>query len=127
MSEHRADGGGAGARGSWVARTIRLLWAPILLVWVAVAVLTNIFVPQLEVIGAARSVAMNAPDSPSISAMRHIGKVFHQFDSDSAAMVVLEGRQPLGADAHAFYDALVKKMSLDTKHVEHVQASGATR
>jgi len=121
MSVHRADDGGPLVRGTRVARTIRLLAAPILLAWVAVAVLTNIFVPQLEEVGAARSVAMNAADSPSISAMRHIGQVFHQFDSDSAAMVVLEGQQPLGADAHAFYDSLVKKMSQDTKHVEHVQ------
>ncbi len=89
--------------------------------WVAIAALTNIFVPQLEVVGAAHSVAMNAADSPSLSAMGHIGQVFQQFDSDSAAMVVLEGEQPLGADAHAFYDALVKKLSQDTKHVEHVQ------
>jgi RND superfamily putative drug exporter len=121
MSEHRAGDGEAKIRGSWVARTIRLLWAPILLVWVAVAVLTNMFVPPLEVVGAARSVAMNAADSPSISAMRHIGQVFHQFDSDSAAMIVLEGNQKLGADAHAFYDTLVKKMSADTRHVEHIQ------
>ncbi len=121
MSVHRADDGGPRVAGTRVARTIRILAAPILLVWVAIAVLTNIFVPQLEVVGAARSVAMNAADSPSISAMRHIGQVFHQFDSDSAAMVVLEGQQKLGPDAHAFYDTLVKKMSKDTKHVEHVQ------
>ena len=121
MSVHRADDGGPRVAGTRVARSIRLLAAPILVAWVAIAVLTNIFVPQLEVVGAARSVAMNAADSPSISAMRHIGQVFHQFDSDSAAMVVLEGQQRLGADAHAFYDALVKKMSQDTKHVEHVQ------
>jgi putative drug exporter of the RND superfamily len=121
MSEHRAGYDGTRAGGSRVARTIRLLAAPIVLAWLAIAALTNVFVPQLEVVGAARSVAMNAPDSPSISAMRHIGQVFHQYDSDSAAMVVLEGQKPLGADAHTFYDALVKKMSRDTKHVEHIQ------
>ena len=52
---------------------------------------------------------------------KHIGKVFHEFDSDSAAMIVLEGDKPLGDDAHRFYDALVHKLEQDTKHVEHVQ------
>ena len=65
--------------------------------------------------------AMNAADSPSIMAMRHIGQKFEEFDSDSAAMVVLEGDKPLGQDAHDFYDVLVKKFNEDTKHVEHVQ------
>ena len=58
MSVHRADDGGPRVGGTRVARTIRLLAAPILVAWVAIAVLTNIFVPQLEVVGAARSVAM---------------------------------------------------------------------
>ena len=53
--------------------------------------------------------------------MKHIGQVFGEFDSDSNAMIVLEGDQPLGADAHQFYATLVKKLSADTTHVEHVQ------
>ena len=36
-------------------------------------------------------------------------------------MIVLEGDQPLGADAHHYYDGLVDKLSQDTKHVEHIQ------
>ena len=44
--------------------------------------------------------ALSSPDSPSLQAFQRIGKVFHEFDTDSAAMVVLEGDQPLGADAH---------------------------
>ena len=65
--------------------------------------------------------SMNAADSPSIQAMRHIGKVFGEFDSDSAAMIVLEGDQPLGADAHHFYDDPGPELQQDTKHVQHVQ------
>ncbi len=52
---------------------------------------------------------MSSPDSPSLQAFKRIGKVFQEFDSDSAAMVVLEGDQPLGADAHQYYDELVKR------------------
>ncbi len=40
---------------SRTARTIRLLAVPIVLAWVAIAAVTNILVPQLGVIGAARS------------------------------------------------------------------------
>nr|WP_232425746.1 MMPL family transporter [Mycobacterium sp. JS623] len=109
------------AEGSRLARIIRRLAVPILLAWVAVAVLTNVLAPQLEVVGAAHSVAQSSPDSPALQAFNHIGKVFGEFDSDSAAMIVLEGDQPLGADAHHFYDTLVKRMSQDTKHVEHIQ------
>ncbi|OBB91177.1 RND family transporter [Mycolicibacterium peregrinum] len=118
MSGQHAEGADVRSRTS---RTIRMLAVPIVLVWVAIAALTNILVPQLEVVGAARSVGLNAPDAPSTMAMRHIGQVFDEFNSDSAAMIVLEGDQPLGDDAHRFYDTLVKKLAEDTEHVEHIQ------
>ncbi|AGB22229.1 Transport protein [Mycobacterium sp. JS623] len=122
MNDHRVDDRvESTAEGSRLARIIRRLAVPILLAWVAVAVLTNVLAPQLEVVGAAHSVAQSSPDSPALQAFNHIGKVFGEFDSDSAAMIVLEGDQPLGADAHHFYDTLVKRMSQDTKHVEHIQ------
>ncbi|MDV3128901.1 MMPL family transporter [Mycobacterium sp. 21AC1] len=119
MSEHEKTT--EGVTGSRTARTIRRLAVPILLVWIAVAAVTNIVVPQLEVVGAARSVGLNAPDAPSTEAMRHIGQVFDEFNSDSAAMIVLEGDQPLGADAHHFYDTLVQRLAQDKEHVEHIQ------
>ncbi|WP_319450701.1 MULTISPECIES: MMPL family transporter [unclassified Mycobacterium] len=104
-----------------VAKIIRWLCVPIVIFWVAVAALTNVLVPQLEVVGEAHNVALSAPDSPSLQAFQRIGKVFHEFDTDSAAMVVLEGDQPLGADAHKYYDELVKRFEADTTHVQHVQ------
>jgi RND superfamily putative drug exporter len=103
------------------ATWIRWLCVPIVLFWVAVAALTNVLVPQLEAVGEEHNVALSSPDSPSLQAFQRIGKVFHEFDSDSAAMVVLEGDQPLGADAHRYYDELVKRFNADTKHVQHVQ------
>lgn len=75
----------------------------------------------IEVVGEAHNVAQSSPDDPSLQAMKRIGKVFHEFDSDSAAMIVLEGDKPLGNDAHRFYDTLLRNLSNDTKHVEHVQ------
>jgi RND superfamily putative drug exporter len=104
-----------------VPRTIRRLAVPILLLWVGLAAVSNIAVPNLEDVAKAHNVSLNSPDAPSYQAIKHMGKVFHEFDSDSAAMVVLEGDKPLGDDAHRFYDALVRKLEQDTKHVEHIQ------
>ena len=104
-----------------VAKWIRWVCVPIVLFWVAIAALTNVLVPQLEAVGEQHNVAMSSPDSPSLHAFQRIGEVFHEFDSDSAAMVVLEGDQPLGADAHRYYDELVQRFNEDTKHVQHVQ------
>ena len=106
---------------SFAPRTIRRLSLPILLFWVALAAITNIAVPQLEEVGKTHNVALNSPDAPSLKAIKRIGQAFHEFDTDSSAMVVLEGDKPLGADAHRFYDAMIRKLEQDRKHVEHVQ------
>ncbi|MGY4867340.1 MMPL/RND family transporter [Mycolicibacterium elephantis] len=104
-----------------VAKWIRRLCVPIVLFWLAIAALTNVLVPQLEVIGEEHNVALSSPDSPSLQAFQRIGEMFEEFDTDSAAMVVLEGDQPLGAEAHRYYDELVKRFNEDTRHVQHVQ------
>src|SRR6202790_156390 len=104
-----------------IPRTIRWLSVPIVLFWLAVAAITNVFVPQLEAVGEAHNVALSSPDSQSLQAFKRIGQVFHEFDSDSAAMVVLEGDQPLGADAHSYYNTLIQRLSADHRHVQHIQ------
>ncbi|MEB3983760.1 MMPL family transporter [Mycobacterium sp. 663a-19] len=104
-----------------VPHTIRRLALPILLFWVALAAITNVAVPQLEDVGKTHNVALNSPDAPSLKAIKRIGQAFHEFDTDSSAMIVLEGDKPLGADAHQFYDAMIRKLERDRKHVEHVQ------
>src|SRR5271163_2177704 len=104
-----------------VAHTIRRLSVLIALFWLGLAVVTNVYVPQLEKVAQAHNVSLSPQDAPALQASKRIGKVFKQFDSDSAAMIVLEGNQPLGADAHHYYDGLIRKLSQDTKHVQHVQ------
>ena len=101
--------------------TIRRLAVPILLFWVGLAAVTNVAVPRLEEVAKERNVSLTPADAPSLQAMKRMGKVFHEFDSDSAAMIVLEGDEPLGEDAHRYYDTLVQKLAEDTKHVENVQ------
>ncbi|ORC00842.1 RND family transporter [Mycobacterium persicum] len=101
--------------------TIRRLSVPILLFWVALAAITNIAVPRLEIVAEAHNVPLSSADAPSLQAMKRIGKVFREYNSDSAAMIVLEGAEPLGDDAHRYYNTLIDKLSQETKHVEHVQ------
>src|SRR3954468_8377670 len=100
---------------------IRRFSVLIALFWLGLAVVTNVFVPQLERVAEAHNVSLSPKDSPSLQASKRIGKVFDEFDSDSSAMIVLEGDQPLGADAHHYYDGLVQKLAKDTKHVQHIQ------
>ncbi|OBJ84899.1 RND family transporter [Mycobacterium asiaticum] len=104
-----------------VPHTIRRLSVPILLFWVILAGVSNALVPQLEKVGETHNVALISPDSPSLKATKRIGAAFREFDTDSTAMVVLEGDKPLGADAHQYYDTLIHKLERDRKHVEHVQ------
>jgi RND superfamily putative drug exporter len=106
---------------SKLPHSIRMLAVPIILLWLALAAITNIAVPKLEAVAKAHQVGMSSPSAPSLQAMKHIGKVFQEFDSDSAAMIVLEGNEPLGDDAHRYYDTLIHKLEDDTKHVEHIQ------
>src|SRR6201991_3258353 len=118
MSNHQAE---RLTRTDRVAVAIRRFSVLVAVFWLGLAVVTNVFVPQLENVAEKHNVSLSSPDAPSLQASKEIGKKFQEFDSDSAAMVVLEGDQPLGADAHHYYDGLVRKLAEDTKHVEHIQ------
>ncbi|WP_407685284.1 MMPL/RND family transporter [Mycobacterium sp. HUMS_1102779] len=100
---------------------IHTLAVPIILFWVAVTVLLGMFVPSLEEVGQERSVSLSPSDAPSFVAMKRIGHVFKEGETDSSAMIVLESNQPLGDDAHRFYDVLIRKLRADTRHVLSIQ------
>ncbi len=108
-------------RRTGVAKWIRRLAVPIIIGWVVLVGILNSAVPQLEVVGQMRSVSMSPSEAPSVIAMQRVGKVFDEYKSDSAVMIVLEGDEPLGADAHRYYDELIDKLEADPTHVEHVQ------
>lgn len=44
-----------------------------------------------------------------------------EFNSDNSAIILLEGDKPLGAEAHRYYDEIVRRVEQDKKHVQHVQ------
>ncbi len=113
-----------------MARTIRRFSLLIILAWLGFIVIANLAsvgwnwaaaIPSLERVGQQHSVSLLPKDAPSAQALTHMGKVFKESDSDSSAMIVLEGQQPLGDDAHQYYAGLVRELRNDPKHVEHVQ------
>ncbi len=104
-----------------LAKWIRRLAVPIILVWVGLIVVLNMSVPQLEEVGKMRAVSMSPKDAPSVIAMMRSGQVFEESDSDSSAMIVLEGDQPLGQDARQFYMDMIAKLRADKTHVQHIQ------
>ena len=110
-----------------VARMLHSFSVPIILFWVAVVVSLSVFVPPLEDVGQERSVTMGPGDAPSVVSLRHIGHVFHEGETDSVAMIVLEGDKPLGDDAHRFYDTMVRRFREDKAHVISIQDFWGTR
>jgi putative drug exporter of the RND superfamily len=104
-----------------IARTIRRFSPLIILAWVAFTLVVTLAVPSLEQVGQEHSVSLSPNDAPAVQAMLRMGKDFKESDSDSFAMIVLEGQQPLGDDAHNYYAELVHELRKDPKHIEHVQ------
>ena len=105
----------------FAARMIHRFSVPIILAWVAIAVILSIGVPPLEQVEKEHSVSLNLNDAPSFKAMARMGEDFKETNSGSAAMIVLEGQQPLGDDAHKYYDRLIRQLQDDPKHVRHIQ------
>ena len=104
-----------------IPRIIRTFAVPIILGWIGIIAVLNVVVPQLDEVGKMRSVSMAPDDAQSVVATKRMGAIFNEYKSNSSVMIVLEGQNPLGTDAHAYYDQIVKKLDADTKHVEHVQ------
>jgi RND superfamily putative drug exporter len=103
------------------AKWIRRFAIPIILGWILLVAVLSLTVPQLEVVSQMRSVSMAPEEAPSVIAMTRAGEVFEEFESDSSVMIVLEGEQRLGDEAHRFYNDMVDRLEADTVHVEHIQ------
>ncbi len=105
----------------FIARMIRTFALPIVLGWVSLVVVLNVVVPQLETVGQMQAVSMSPDDAPSMISLKKVGELFDEGDSDSSVMIVFEGQEALGDEAHAWYDELVKRLRADTIHVQSVQ------
>jgi len=117
-------------RPPFVARTIRRYSPLVIVIWLAVIVFTTFasvggdwksVIPALEHVAEKNSVSVMPKDAPAARSMTRMGKAFEESDSDSSAMIVLEGQQPLGEDSRQYYAELVKALDADKTHVQHVQ------
>lgn len=102
-------------------RFVRAFAIPIILVWLLLTLAVNLLVPPIESVARTHAVTMSPQDAPAMIAAKRIGATFHESDSDSIVMVVLESNKDLGDQAHTYYDGLITKLAADTKHVQHVQ------
>jgi putative drug exporter of the RND superfamily len=105
----------------FIARTIHRFSVLIILAWLAINVMMSIGVTPLVQVAKEHSVSLSPIDAPSFQAMTRMGADFKESNSDSVAMIVLEGQQPLGDDAHRYYDRLIRQLADDPKHVQHIQ------
>jgi RND superfamily putative drug exporter len=105
----------------FLPRMIHRLALPVVLVWLAIVFVTNTVAPQLEVVAKTHSVSMSPTAAASFQSMMKVGSTFKEFNSDSSAMILLEGDKPLGEEAHRYYDEIVRRLEQDKKHVQHVQ------
>jgi RND superfamily putative drug exporter len=108
-------------RPPFVARTLHRFPPLIILAWLALAVIVTIGVPPLEQVEKEHSVSLSPTDAPSVKAMKRMGEDFKESNSDSVAIIVLEGQQRLGDDAHRYYDSLIRQLEDDPKHVQHIR------
>lgn len=102
-------------------RFVRRFAVPVLITWLFMTVAVNVLVPPIESVAREHAVTMSPHDAPAMIAAKHIGQKYHESDSDSMAMIVLESDDPLGEGAHQYYDNLVLALQADTRHVQHVQ------
>lgn len=105
----------------FLPRMIHRLALPIVLVWLGIVFVTNTAAPQLEAVAKNHSVSMSPTDAASFQSTMKVGSTFKEFNSDNSAMILLEGDKPLGADAHRYYDEIVRRVEQDKQHVQHVQ------
>ncbi|MGU3653990.1 MMPL/RND family transporter [Mycolicibacterium sp. A43C] len=108
-------------RGDGIARWIRTLALPIIIIWAVLIGLLNVAVPQLEEVGQMRSVSMSPSNAPSVIAVKRVGTVFDEFTSDSSIMIVLEADRQLDEADRDFYKEMIGKLEADPEHVQHVQ------
>lgn len=109
------------AQRPFLARTIHRLAVPIIVGWLGVVVVLSVGVSPLEEVSEQHSISLVPKDAPSHRATKHIGEVFQEGNSDSSAVIVLEGDHPLDDAAHKYYDGLIRKLRADPTHVQSIQ------
>lgn len=106
---------------SRVARAIYRFSGLIILAWVLITLVLTFGVPPLEQVEREKAIALSLDDAPSFQASERMARAFDETSSGGLAVIVLEGDQPLGDDAHRYYDEVIRQLREQPKHVEHIQ------
>ena len=116
MSEHRVE---PRPKRPFLPRMVRIFAIPIIAFWGLLAVSTNTFMPQVERVAEELAGPVVPHYAPSQRALLAIGAKFHESNSTSLAMIVLEANRPLGDADHQYYDDLMRRFKQDPKHVQY--------
>ena len=103
-----------------IARAIHYLSVPIIVAWLAAAAFLTFGVPSLDAVAHEHSVSVDPTDAPSYVAAKRVQQAFDRSESGSGAIIILEGEQPLGDDARAYYERLIRTLEDDRAHVQNV-------
>ena len=105
-----------------LAKLLRVLAIPIIVVWVLLAVVLNVFVPSLDDTTASNAGPLVARDAPSAQAAIIQGNDFKESDFTSVAVLLLQTNdRKLDEGDHQYYNEVVRRLLDDTKHVASVQ------
>src|ERR1700757_930137 len=101
------------------AKLCRQFALPIVLFWVLLAIVVNVFVPSIEENTKANAKALVPRDSPSSQAALVQGSAFRESAYTSGVVVLLETRgRKLGDQDHQFYNELIRRLRADKQHVQ---------
>lgn len=91
-----------------------------IVVWLGLAALGNVLVPQLESVVESHSRAFMPDDAPSSIAAHRSAEPFDEVPSNNFVYVVLERDSEISAVDRAYYDGIVAQLRADTDHVHSV-------
>ncbi|MFC7506131.1 MMPL family transporter, partial [Nocardioides sp. GCM10030258] len=93
----------------------------VVLAWLALTVVMNVAVPQLEEIAGQDSSPMVPHDAPSIRAVASMNSAFSSGDAQSFIVVAMERTSGLTAADQRYAESLVTDLTTDEKDVTFVQ------
>ncbi|WP_067675562.1 MMPL/RND family transporter [Nocardia miyunensis] len=90
-------------------------------VWIVLAGVLNIAVPQISSVASNHSADFIPRDAPAVRALQNMGITFHESTSSGSAYVVLNRAGGLNDTDRAYYGKLIGALRHDTAHVQSVQ------
>ena len=104
------------------AKLLRVLAIPIIVFWVLVGLVTNVFVPSLDETTSANAGPLVGRDAPSSQAAVLTGNDYKESNFTSVAVLLLQTKgRKLNEGDHQYYNELVHRLLQDTEHVQSVQ------